>query len=136
MDYFKINYSKLYNMPIFKYHYLIYAISLSLLIVIIFSFKVDVYKTYTTYGIYNDNVLYLKIHNKLSDKLNNAYIMFENKKFKVKVHEYLDYELISNEVYQNISIIIDKDTYDNQVVKTTIYYDKEKIYKHILDLFK
>lgn len=136
MDYFKINYDKLQNMPQINYYRIVIIISLLFISLIIVSSFVKIYQKDICYGIYNNNILKLKINSELSDNIKKSeYITFNNEKTKFKIQNYGDYEIIDNFIFQEIYLIIDDKFYHNEVGKVELYYDRQSILKIILDLF-
>jgi len=137
MSYFKINYDKLKNLNQTKYHIFIGILISIILLIILISFFININKKITLYGICNDNILTLKINSKLSDNFkNNSHIKFNNKKLKYTILNYGKYEIIDNEIYQEINLTIENKLIDNEVGKVELYYNKEKLIKFIFKLFK
>lgn len=137
MKYFKINYNKLQNLSQIKYYIVVLIILMLLVLLIIISCFVSVYQNVSFYGVYNENVLKIKINNKLSDTLkNNQYIEFNGKKTTYKILNFREYEIIDNEIYQYVDLIIDGNFYNNEVGLVILRYDKKKIINYILKLFK
>jgi len=137
MSYFKINYDKLKNLNQTKYHIFIGILISIILLIILISFFININKKLTFYGICNDNILTLKINSKLSDNFkNNSHIKFNNKKLKYTILNYGKYEIIDNEIYQEINLTIENKLIDNEVGKVELYYNKEKLIKFIFKLFK
>lgn len=137
MEYFKINYSKLENLPQLKFYIFVLFNVVLIFILIIVAFFIKVNHITYTYGIYKDNILHIKINSKLSDVLkNDAEIIFNNENVNYSVISYEDYEVIDNNIYQEIKLSIDKSFYDNEIGMVKIYYHKESLIKYIFDLFK
>jgi len=137
MSYFKINYDKIKNLNQKKYYIFIGILISIILLIILISFFININKKLTFYGICNDNILTLKINSKLSDNFkNNSHIKFNNKKLKYTILNYGKYEIIDNEIYQEINLTIENKLIDNEVGKVELYYNKEKLIKFIFKLFK
>lgn len=137
MDYFKMNYNKLENIKIIKFYKIVIIILFLLFILVILSFNFKIYEKSMCYGIYNSNILQIKINSELSDKLKSSqYIKFNNRKTKFKISNYNNYEIIDNEIYQEINLILDKNFIHNEIGLVEFYYDKKTIFKYIFDLFK
>lgn len=137
MEYFKINYHRLQNLSQVSFYKIIFVFLSSLALLLILSCFISAYHKISFPGFYNDNILRIKVNNKLSDKLKeNQYIEFNNKKTSYKIVEFGEYEIIDEEIYQEIALTIDETFIDNEVGIVELYYDKEKIIKHILELFK
>ena len=137
MDYFKLNYYKLANIKLFGFYKVIIMILLLLIILIILACNITTYHKVNLYGFYKDNIIHFKINNKLSDAVSkNEYITFNKERIKYKDLSYGDYEIIGNDIYQDVYLTIDKNLYENEVGLITIYYHKEKIIEYIFELFK
>lgn len=137
MDYFRINYNKLENLKQINFYKVIILILCIFILLIFLSSNIKTSKSYEVYGIYKDNILTIKLNVKLSDKIkSNEYIIFNNKKTNFKINNYGEFEIINNEIYQELKLILDEKFYDNEVGVAILHYDKKSIFKHILDLFK
>lgn len=137
MDYFKINYNKLENIPEIKYYKIIILIVLLFIFLILLASKVEIFEKFESYGIYSNNTLTVKINSKLSDNLKKSeYIIFNDLKFELNILEYGNYEIIDNDVYQEIKIYVDGNFYDNEVGIIEFYYNKENALRFIWNLFK
>ncbi|MBE6156518.1 MAG: hypothetical protein E7161_02110 [Firmicutes bacterium] len=137
MKSYKINYHRLQNLFQIKYYIVVIIIVCLLTFLIIISCFINVYQISSFYGIYNDNVLKIKINNKLSDILkNNQYIEYNNQKTTYKILQFGEYEIINNEIYQEVDMTIDGNFVNNEVGLVKFYYNKQKIIEYILELFK
>ena len=137
MKYFRINYFKLQNLNQLKYYVVIFVVIFLIIILLLISSLTTVSIKEEFYGLYVDNVLKLKINVKLSDKFKKCkYIVFNDKKTNCKMIEFNDFEIINNEIYQEIDLTIDKKFNNNEVGVVELYYDKKTILKYIFDLFK
>lgn len=137
MDYFKINYSKLKNLPEKKFDRLIILFVIIIIFVVFCASKIMIYEKEQVYGIYLDNILTIKVNNKYSKYLDKSeYIKFNDSKVNFKIKEYGEYEIINNEIYQEVKIIVDKDFYQNEVGIVEFYYDKKSVLKYIISLLE
>lgn len=137
MNYFKINYNRLENLPQIKFYKLIFLLIIILVILIFISSFMYTYKTINLYGYYTDEILHIKINNILSDKIKNGkYLTFNNKKTAYEVISYGEYEIIENEIYQDVSLELEKNFINNEIGTVKIKYDKKRIINYIFDLFK
>lgn len=137
MDYFKINYSKLKNLPEKKFDRLIILFVIIIIFVVFCASKIMIYEKEQVYGIYLDNILTIKVNNKYSKYLDKSeYIKFNDSKVNFKIKEYGEYEIINNEIYQEVKIIVDKDFYQNEVGIVEFYYDKKSVLKYIINLLE
>jgi len=137
MEYFKINYYRLKNINQIKFFQIVFVLIIIFIILIILSFNKNIQSKVSFSGIYNDNILKIKINNKLSDILNdNEYIVFNNVKTTYGILDYGEYEIIDNEIYQIVNLTVDEKYKDNEVGIVELYYNKQKIFDFILDLFK
>ena len=129
MKYYKINYNKLENLHQINYFKFIFLIILSC--------NVSSYHTLNIYGIYKDDLLHIKTNILFSEAVKTSeYVIFDNKKIKYKIDNFGDYEIVNNEIYQNIDLHLDKKFYDNEVGLFKLHYHKEKLIKFIFKLFK
>lgn len=137
MDYFKINYSKLKSLPIIGINKLIIVLVIIIIFVIFCASKITIYEKEKVYGIYLDNILTIKVNNMYSKHLDKSeYIIFNNKMVNFKLKEYGEYEIINNEIYQEIKIIVDEEFYQNEVGIVEFYFDKKSLLKYIINLLK
>ena len=137
MDYFKINYNRMLNLRQKNFYVLIVIIIILCVIIIIASLNIKIDQREECYGIFNNNILKVKINSKLSDKIKSSkYIIFNNTKTNFKINKYDSYEIINNEIYQDIELLVDKKFYDNEIGMVKFYYGKKSIFYYFLDLFK
>lgn len=137
MQYFKINYNKLENLPQINYYKFISIVISIIIILIVIASQKSAYHTFSTYGIYKDNVLHIKINSKLSDAVkNNEYISFKDINTECIKILYDEYEIVDNEIYQDISITLDKKFIDNEIGLVKFYYHKQNLLVYIFELFK
>lgn len=137
MKYFKINYCKLQNLTQINYYLVVFVIIILMFILLLVASLTTISIKEDFYGIYVDNVLNIKINVKLSDKFKSKeHIIFNNKKTKYKVVEFNEFEIVNNEIYQNITLTLDEEFKNNEVGLVELYYDKKSILKYIFELFK
>lgn len=140
MKYFRINYERLRNLEQINFYKIIIIIIISLIFLVIVACNVSIYHKISFYGIYSDNILTIKINNKLSDTIKKGqYIKFNGVKTKYKIDTltgYGEYEIIDNEIYQVINLKVDTEFYNNEVGLVELYYNKQKIIKYIFESFK
>ncbi|MEG0794424.1 MAG: hypothetical protein RSG95_01375 [Bacilli bacterium] len=130
------NYQKLLKIKHHNYFLLIVIITLiSVFICYISNYKI--YDKFNTYGVYKNGAIILNVEMEYSDTL------FENNILKINKKE-VDYEIVSlsdllfdkNINYQEV-ILKTKETYqENKILNLTFYYNKEKIFKKIINLVK
>ena len=53
-----------------------------------------------------------------------------------KIDSFGTYRIVDDNIFEEVNLIVDRYVYENEVGKVTILYDKQKIIKYILDLFK
>lgn len=137
MNYFQVNYYRLRNLSQKHLFAIIILIIIIGIFILGFSYFKVVSRKYNCYGIYQNNLLNIKV---MQDKIDifkdNEKLIFNNKNVKYKIKNMGEYELIDNKIYQNIYLTIDGDVYDNEVGEVEIYYRKEKLIKFIFELFK
>lgn len=103
-------------------------------LVIILSFLLETYDVYTNNAIYNDYLL-ISVPIENSDAvINGEYVIINNKKYTYKVMEISELKVNSYQNYQDYKLWINTEFKQNEVLKITFYYDKEKIYKKIVDV--
>ena len=137
MNYFQVNYYRLRNLSQKHLFAIIILIIIIGIFILGFSYFKVVSRKYNCYGIYQNNLLNIKV---MQDKIDifkdNKKLIFNKKEVKYKINNMGEYELIDNKIYQNIYLTIDGDVYDNEVGEVEIYYHKEKLIKFIFELFK
>jgi hypothetical protein len=137
MNYWRINYNKLANLKQINYFSILMVIVILFILLLIIAINTYAYHTISFYGIYNDNQLYIKIDNKLSDIVkNNDYLMFNDIKVKYKVNKFLDNEISNEGIITNISLDVDKAFLNNEVGLIKINYKRQRLIKYIFELFK
>ena len=136
-DYFKINYNKLENLPEKKMFKFVLFIIIVIIILIYLAYSINIYHTFSTYALYKDNTIYLKINNRLSDAvIMSEYITFNNVKSTYIVESFGEYEIINQDIYQEVYLTIDEKLYDKEFGLIKFYYHKQNILMYILELFK
>ena len=137
MKYFKINYCRLQNLTQINYYIVVFVMLILIVILLLIASLKTISIKEEYYGIYVDNVLNIKINVKLSDKFKSKeHIIFNNKKTKYKIVKFNDFEIVNNEIYQNITLALDEDFHNNEVGLVELYYDKKSILNYIFELFK
>lgn len=136
MNLFNINYDKLSNLKQINFKVLILIVIFSLFVLIFISFKIDIYNIGEFYGIYKNNKLNVQIDRKLSENIHNVdYIIFKKEKILIKNIDFINYEVIDNNIVENIELKLDKGLFDNEVGIVKFYYGKQKLINYILELF-
>lgn len=137
MDYYKVNYNKLWNLPQIRFSILLLIIIIFSTYLFILSLFINVYDTFNGYGIYKDKTVILQVNSKLSDILaNNIEIKFNNRKITCNKIEYKDYEFVNNEILQIVYLYIDESFIDNEIGTIKINYNEQRLIKYVLKLFK
>ncbi len=137
MNYFKINYNRLENLPQINFYKFVFSVIVIFIIMIFISYVMNTYKTINLYGYYNDGILHIKINNILSDKIKSEdHLYFNNQKTFYEVSSFGEYEIINNEIYQAVNLKLKDNFINNEVGVVKIKYDKKRILNYILDLFK
>lgn len=136
MNFYKINYDNIRNLKIINFGKLLYLLIIIILIIGYISFIYSVTKYVNSYGYIKEKNLYTKIiYNKTDDIKTSNYLLLNNKKYKIKEINILDYEIIDDNIYEDLMIVLD-DSLDNEVGLVKFIIKKEKIINYILDLFK
>lgn len=137
MNDFKINYDKLQRLPMIKFHYLLYLIILLFIILIYIACQINIERKITCYGMVENELIKIEINEKLSDKIKSGQkLIFSNRKMNYKVVNFGNYQIIDNNIIEEIKLEVDKYVYENEVSEVTIIYDRQKIIEYILELFK
>lgn len=137
MDYFKVNYNKLRNMKQINFFIIVVVWIIVILFLILLASKIYIYDKIVSYGVYSNKILTIKINNNLSDKIKNSdYITFNNQKTDYQIHNFTNFEVIDDKIFQEVNLIIDDKFYDNEIGKVVFYHHKKSILKYILNLFK
>lgn len=119
----------------YKNHFLIFVIWSILLLSIFLSITIKVYDSYTCYGIYQNENLYLNIPLSNSDNiLKGKYLKINKVKYTYKINEISDLKYEGNINYQTYQISINETFKENEIVKITFYSNKEIIMKKIIKL--
>ena len=103
-------------------------------ILLILSLTLETYSTNLVYGIYNDNYILCSIPISNSDSvISGEYLKINNQKYKYDIKQISELYAIENENYQDYLLATVNNEYkNNQVIKMTFYYQKEKIIKKII----
>ncbi len=135
-DYY-LNYDKLKRLTIKKFSKIVYMMIFLLILLIILACHFSIERKIVTYGIIENDLLVIEINEKLSDKIkNNNKLFFNNKEMNYKVMGFGKYQILNNEIVEDIELRVDHYVYQNEVGKVTIPYEKQKIIKYIYELFK
>lgn len=132
------NYQRLLNIKCHKLSMLLIVFIL-LIIFSIYLGNLEVYERYNLMGIYKENYLYVNVPLENSDTIIKAeYLCINRKKYKFKISNISDllYDYSLNVNYQEIIMNIEKVFLENELVNITFYYNKEKLYKKIINIIK
>ena len=123
-----MTYNYLLNIRV-RYRIIVFVISFMLTSLILLSFFLEAYSTYSTYAIYNNHNLIVRIPIKNAYIIKNSNNIIINKKsLKYKI---INVESNAEELVYNLAINQD-DYLDNEIIHITIKYNKEKIFKKIV----
>ncbi len=137
MNYFKVNYDKLKNLEEKNYYLIVITVIFIILYLLLVSCFIKVKERMEYAGIVNDGVLKVGVNNSFSDIIkNNNTLKFKEQEMHYKVKEFGEYEVIDNEIYENIYLVVDGQIYDNEVGVVTFYYHENNLCKYIFKLFK
>ncbi len=111
--------------------------TMSLMIIITFILQLEVYSKRVIYAIAKDNLLYADIIIDNTDTINKGdYLRIDRQLYKYKITNISD--LMVNESnylnYQQYELYIGGVFKDNEVIKLTIYYNKQRIIHKIWQL--
>lgn len=137
MKYFKVNYDQLLNLKQINYFKYILFIIFLVSSLILFSHLVKISTKIECPAYYQNSKLILKINTNLSDNFRkNKYIYFNNTKVKYQIIEYQNYEIIENNIYQEMILTVDKEFVENEVGIVKLHYNSMPLIKYIFELFK
>lgn len=137
MIYYKVNYSKLRMLKQIKYYYWSVVITILILILFILSIFLKVSHTLKTVGYIKNDLLYIKLNYKLSDKIKqNNKLSFNNIETEYKIDSFNNVEIINDEIIQEVIIKTDKYFQNNEVGEVILRYDKERLINYLLKLIK
>lgn len=137
MNYYNVNYESLKRIKVTKYFTFLVIVFLILIGLFLYLKKIQISSNYEVYGIYENDMLHVKIHNNLSDTLNKCkYVIFQNKKVKITNLNFYDYEFINEEIYQTVSFTLDKKFKQNEIGIVKIPMQEKSAFNYILELFK
>ena len=137
MEYLKINYYKLENIRPKNFFIFIILTVVSLNVLLFTSCFIDISNKLEFVGVYNSDVITIKINTNLSDKLKKGnYIEFNGYKTNYKIKNFQNAEFINNELYQEVELITDKKFKTNEAGIVSCYYSHKKLIKYIFELFK
>ena len=131
-----MNYNVLKNIrerDYFKIILLVFIIIFISALITIF-IKINVSNTYS--GIYNNNVINLKIErNQLSEIIKNKKLLINKEEVLINNIEINNYEIIDDNIFGNILITVDKSFINNEILDIEVI-NKERLLYYILKLFK
>ena len=127
-----ISFYYLLNLKYNKF-YIMYIILFIALILLIVASNIEVFDEYNTYGISLDNNLLIDVPINNSDSVNKGnYLMINNLKYNYKIINISQVQISNMINYQTFELKIDKKFKNNELVKVTFYYKKEKMIKKII----
>lgn len=131
-----MNTEELLNIP-YKTFKLIFVITFLLIMVLISILNIKVYDVYNTYAYYENSNIVLNIPITYSDTIiNTEYFKITDKKYDFHVMAVSDVLLDSKTMvnYQEVIVSVSDVYPEKAVVKVSIYYNKEKVWKKIKKL--
>ncbi len=137
MDYFKVNYDKLKNMEVKDFYILIYVFIFICLYLLFLSCFLKVKVRASCYGIIEDGLLKVGVSPLFSEKIKNGHqLKFKDTVTNYEIVKFGEYEIVDNNIIEEVYLKVDANYYDNEIGEVEIYYDEVKLCKYILDLFK
>lgn len=137
MNYCNVNYESLKRIKVTKYFTFLVIVFLILIGLFLYLKKIQITSNYEVYGIYENDMLHVKIHSNLSDKLNKCrYIIFQDKKVEITNLNFYDYEFINEEIYQSVLLTLDAKFKQNEIGIVKIPMQEKNVFDYILELFK
>lgn len=137
MEYFKVNYDLLSKLKQINFNWFIIMILILVSVLLYVGSTIKYDRCIDTVGYVSDEYLILKIDIELSDKLiNGKYLKLNDHKYQYSIVSYGEYEIINNQIYQDVYITISDTLINNYVGNVSIYYESKNILKYIYELFK
>lgn len=137
MNYYNIDYYKLSHIKIINYFVFIIILIIAFIIFWIFGNFITINKSIINYGIIQDDVLKIKIEKGLSDTyMQNNELIFNNKIYEYDSMNFSDIEVINDNVYQTINLNLKGAKINGEFGVVKLNYEKIKLNKYILELFK
>ena len=129
-----VNYQMLLNIK-YRQFILISIVVILLVICFILGFSLESYDKYMTYAVYNENNLQISVPiNKTNNVINSEYILIDKQKYSFSINYISNIEVENMVNYQNIYLNNGEKYLDNQVLKITFYYNKQRIIKKIINV--
>lgn len=119
-----------------------WIIVISVLLFLLLIFSSIYYKTYDSYkvsGLVNDNNINITVLvKKIGNIIESDYLEINNKKYKFSVESIspVEYDMASNNFYQNITLSTSGNFLDNEVLELTFYKNKQRIITKVINLLK
>ena len=136
MDYYKVNYDSLRNIHQVKYYIVIIVVFLICIISIIASNFIYINVSNKLLGIYNNDLIYLKLErNQLSELLKNDSLLVNDENIKYEINKMDNYEIVDNFIYEDVYLTVDKKYINNTILNISII-NKIKLIDYIFELFK
>lgn len=127
------SYNGLLNID-YKNNRLIITMIIIMILSLGLSYFIKSYDTYTTYATYSNNQLLINMPIENSDSVNKGlFIILNNQKYDYKINKASNLLELNNVNYQQYYLNIENMYLkENQVIKITLYYNKERITKKII----
>lgn len=126
-----MNCNELLNIK-YKLHSAFFIMILLGIILTVYLFNCEIYEVYNIYGYIKNHNLVLNIPIEYSDTITNGeYLIINEKKYNYNVSDISEILLNNNINYQEITLKLDNNFLENQVLKINIYYAKEKVLKKV-----
>ena len=110
----------------------IFIISLGILLVL--SIKYETYDKETIIGIVSDNNILINVTNNSDAVQKSSFIKIEGKEYKYSIVNISELMVSGGVNYQIYTINVKEKFKNNEVVKITFYYNKQKIIRKIIDI--
>ena len=124
-------YLSLLNISFYKNKWILF-LYISLIVLLILSFKISIYNTYKTYAISKDNLIIVSvpIYQNYSVK-NGKYLKINNQNY---LYEIIKINDIDNNFNQEYVIKTNYNLVEKEYLEITFFYNKEKVIKKIIDI--
>lgn len=133
------NYDWLLNIKSKNFRFFI-IVPVLIAIIVVYMIKCDTYDKYGAMGVFEENFLIIQLPIDATEFVTNGdYLKINDKEYSYKIEEVsqMSYDYTLNVNYQIVKLAIaDLKLLENEAVKVTFYYNKEKIINKVISLVK
>lgn len=131
-----MDYNTLLNIKI-KRNYFLFIFLIGVFFLSFKILQIEIYESYNSKAFYQDGFIYLSVPIDYSDTITSGeYLKINKEKYEYKLLNIGDIEIDEVNLinYQVITIEVDKEFKNKEVLDITIYYKKEKIFNKIKEI--